>query len=72
MIINTRVRLPEEQAITALKKLLGKMELEVMEIMWQVGEATVQEILNNLSFGHLSRLLTLSKGIIYRSYQERR
>ena len=44
MIIDTRVRLPEEQAITALKKLLGKLELEIMDIMWQVGKATVRKV----------------------------
>ncbi len=44
MSINSRVKLPKEQAITALKKLLGSLELEVMEYMWQTEEATVQQV----------------------------
>ncbi len=44
MIIDTRVRLQEEQAITVLKKLLGSLQLEVMEFMWQAGEATVRQV----------------------------
>ncbi len=32
------------QDITALKKLLGSLELEIMECMWQAKEATVQQV----------------------------
>ncbi len=34
---------PREQAASILKKLLGSLELEVMEFMWQAGEATVRQ-----------------------------
>ncbi len=34
---------PKEPAAT-LKKLLGSLELEVMEWMWRAGEATVQQV----------------------------
>ncbi len=32
------------QDVTALKKLLGSLEFEVMEFMWQAGEATVRQV----------------------------
>ncbi len=44
MSINGRVKLPEAQAATALKKLLGSLELEIMEFMWQADEATVRQV----------------------------
>ncbi len=44
MSISERVKLSETQAATTLKKLLGSLELEVMEFMWQAGKATVQQV----------------------------
>ncbi len=35
---------PKEQDVTVLKKLLGSLELKVMECMWQVEEATVRQV----------------------------
>ncbi len=35
---------PKGQDITVLKKLLGSLELEVMEFMWQAGKATVRQV----------------------------
>ncbi len=36
--------LPKGRATTILKKLLGSLELEIMELMWQLGEATVRQV----------------------------
>ncbi len=44
MIADSQGNLPKGQAATILKKLLGSLELEVMEFMWQAGEATVQRV----------------------------
>ncbi len=44
MSINSRSSLLGEQAVTRLKKLLGSLELEIMEFMWEAGEATVQQV----------------------------
>jgi predicted transcriptional regulator len=41
--------LPKGQADTILKKLLGSLELEVMDFMWQAGEATVQQVVDTVS-----------------------
>ncbi len=49
MIIDTGVRLPEEQAATALKKLLGSLELEVMEFMWHAEKATVRQVTDTVN-----------------------
>ncbi len=35
---------PKDQTATILDKLLGSLELEVMECMWQAEEATVQQV----------------------------
>lgn len=42
MSANSRTRSPKEQTIP--KKLLGSLELEVMEFMWHVGDATVRQV----------------------------
>ncbi|MBI2860707.1 MAG: BlaI/MecI/CopY family transcriptional regulator [Chloroflexi bacterium] len=34
----------EQRAAAILRKLLGSLEIEVMKYMWQMGEATVQEV----------------------------
>ncbi len=39
---DSQQNLPKRQTATVLKKLLGSLELEVMELMWEVGDATVQ------------------------------
>ena len=44
MNIDTRVKLPEEKDIRALKKLLGSLLQEVMGCMWQAEEDTVQQV----------------------------
>ena len=38
----------EAQVVTVLKKLLGSLELEIMEFMWQVNEATVREVMMSI------------------------
>ncbi len=44
MTVENRNQQSKRQAVTVLKKLLGSLELEVMEFMWQVGEATVRQV----------------------------
>ncbi len=44
MSVNSRSSLLGEQAVTRLKKLLGSLELEVMEFMWRAEEASVQQV----------------------------
>jgi predicted transcriptional regulator len=69
-----------KQAITVLRNLLGSLELEVMEIMWKAGEATVQnvtEVINkrrNIAYttvmtvmGHL-----VDKGLLARTMEGKR
>lgn len=40
---------PQAQAAAILNKLLGSLELEVMEFMWQAVEATVQQVAEALN-----------------------
>ena len=49
MSIDRRVKLPKEQDVNTLKKLLGSLDLEVIECMWQVGEATVQQMMTAIN-----------------------
>lgn len=44
MSADSRGNWPKEEAITIVKKLLGSLELELMEFMWSAGEATVQQV----------------------------
>ncbi len=44
MSSDSRGKWPKGQDATVLKKLLGSLELEIMERMWQIGEATVQQV----------------------------
>jgi len=44
MSADSRENLPRGQAATVLEKLLGSLELEVMELMWQAQEATVRRV----------------------------
>jgi predicted transcriptional regulator len=39
----------EEQANSILKNLLGSLELEIMEVMWQTGEATVLQVADTIN-----------------------
>lgn len=44
MSIMNQGKRPEKHDTAVLKKLLGSLELEIMEGMWQLREATVQEV----------------------------
>ncbi len=44
MSIDRPVKLPKEQAGAVVKKLLGSLELEVMECMWQISKSTVRQV----------------------------
>ncbi len=44
MSADNRSKRVKEEDVTVLKKLLGSLELKVMECMWQVEEATVQQV----------------------------
>lgn len=44
MSVDRRVKLPKEQDAAALKKLLGSLELEVIEYMWQISKSTVRQV----------------------------
>jgi BlaI family penicillinase repressor len=44
MSADSRGKWPKGRDATVLKKLLGSLELEVMEHMWQAGESTVQQV----------------------------
>ncbi len=44
MSADNRSKRAKEEDVTVLKKLLGSLELKVMECMWQVEEATVQQV----------------------------
>ncbi len=39
----------ERQGLATLKKLLGSLELEVMEFMWQAREATVLQVMKSIN-----------------------
>jgi predicted transcriptional regulator len=39
----------EEQADSLLKNLLGSLELEVMHVMWQTGQATVKQLVDTIN-----------------------
>ncbi len=45
---DNRGKKPKEQIVATLKKLLGSLELQVMEFMWQTGEATVQQVVKTI------------------------
>ena len=49
MSANNRSRKPQEQIVATLKKLLGSLELQVMEFMWQTGEATVKQVVQTIN-----------------------
>jgi predicted transcriptional regulator len=46
---NSRSSAQEERANAILGKVLGSLELEVMDFMWQTGQATVQQVTEAIS-----------------------
>ncbi len=80
MSADNRVKRPKEQTAAILKKLLGSLELEVMEFMWQADEATVQQVAKTINrkrpiaytsvmtvMGHL-----VDKGLLNRTMEGKR
>lgn len=80
MSADSRENLPRGQAATVLEKLLGSLELEIMEFMWQAQEATVQRVTEVIDkrrriayttvmtvMGHL-----VNKGLLTRSREGKR
>lgn len=70
----------ERQDLATLKKLLGSLELEVMELLWQAGEATVRQMAERINrerpvayttvmtvMGHL-----VDKGLLTRVMEQKR
>ncbi len=39
----------EKKNVAVLKKFLGSLELETMEFMWQLGEATVKQVVGDIN-----------------------
>ncbi len=80
MSADKRSRKPKKQIVATLKKLLGSLELPVMEFMWQTGEATVQQVVKTINrkrpiayttvmtvMGHL-----VDKGLLSRTMEGKR
>ena len=80
MSADNRGKKPKEQIVATLKKLLGSLELQVMEFMWQTGEATVQHVVKTINrrrpiayttvmtvMGHL-----VDKGLLARTMEGKR
>ncbi len=80
MSANNRSKKPREQIVATLKKLLGSLELPVMEFMWQTREATVQQVVKAINrrrpvayttvmtvMGHL-----VDKGLLSRTMEGKR
>lgn len=49
MSANNRSKWWKGEDVTVLKKLLGSLELEIMEFMWPVGEATVLQVVESIN-----------------------
>ncbi len=49
MSADKRSKKSKEQVVATLKKLLGSLELQIMEFMWQTGEATVQQVVQTIN-----------------------
>lgn len=49
MVANNRSSAEEERDNATLGKVLGSLELEVMDFMWQTGQATVQQVTEAIS-----------------------
>ncbi len=80
MSADNRGKKPKKQIVAPLKKLLGSLELQVMEFMWQTGEATVQQVVKTIKrrrpiayttvmtvMGHL-----VDKGLLARTMEGKR
>ena len=80
MNADNRGKKPKEQIVATVKKLLGSLELQVMEFMWQTGEATVQHVVKTINrrrpiayttvmtvMGHL-----VDKGLLARTMEGKR
>ena len=80
MSADNRGKKPKEQIVATLRKLLGSLELQVMEFMWQTGEATVQQVVKTIErrrpiayttvmtvMGHL-----VDKGLLARTMEGKR
>ncbi len=80
MNADNRGKKPKEQIVATVKKLLGSLELQVMEFMWQTGEATVQQVVKTINrrrpiayttvmtvMGHL-----VDKGLLSRTMEGKR
>ncbi len=80
MSADNRGKKPKEQIVATLRKLLGSLELQVMEFMWQTGEATVQQVVKTINrrrpiayttvmtvMGHL-----VDKGLLARTMEGKR
>ncbi len=49
MTVESHGNWPKRRAVTVLRKLLGSLELEVMEFIWQAREVTVQQAAETIS-----------------------
>lgn len=49
MVANNRSSAEEERDNATLGKVLGSLELEVMDFMWKTGQATVQQVTETIS-----------------------
>ena len=56
---------PRAQVLAMLKKLLGSLELEVMEFMWQAGEATVQQVVKAIDRKRLIAYTTVMTVMVH-------
>ncbi len=80
MSADNGVQRPKEQAAAILKKLLGSLELEVMECMWPAGEATVQQVAKTINrkrpIAYTSVMTVMShlvdKGLLSRTMEGKR
>jgi len=80
MSTDNRSQKPKEQTVATLKKLLGSLELQIMEFMWQAEEATVKQVVKTINqkrpiayttvmtvMGHL-----VDKGLLTRTMEGKR
>ncbi len=49
MVANNKSSVEEERDNVTLGKVLGSLELEVMDFMWKTGQATVQQVTETIS-----------------------
>lgn len=79
MIIKNHNEYSKNQNVTILKKSLGSLELEIMEMMWELGESTTPHIVKAIvkkrpqacaSVGPVMKRLS-SKGLLSRTKDEK-